>query len=82
MKLPIVESDNNDAEFENDGWRRQFVASEPRLSEMCELFKSLGKEVMLVPTIQEINELDEACKACFESTKGSTFTIWTRTISD
>ncbi len=78
MKLPLIEGDANEHQLERDGWKREFVASEPRLSEMCELFQSMGREVLVTPTIEEVENLDEACKACFESTKEATFTIWTK----
>jgi len=32
-----------------EGWKRRMVASEPRLSEIVEMYKSLGFEVKLVP---------------------------------
>lgn len=82
MRLPVVDSNSNESELERDGWKREFVASEPRLSEMCELFKSLGREVKITPTVEEIEELDETCKACFESTREATFTIWTRKLEN
>lgn len=78
MKLPVVDSDSSESGLEKDGWKREFVTSEPRLSEVCGLFKSLGREVKIMPTVEEIGDLDGTCKACFESTREVTFTIWTR----
>jgi len=78
MKLPLVDVEFTDHELVREGWKREFVASEPRLSEMSELFISLGREVKITPTIEEVGEKIASCKACFESTKEATFTIWTR----
>jgi hypothetical protein len=49
------------------GWRRQNVASEPRLSEAVELYRSLGHDVLLVPVLQECaaEGSAESCTACF-----------------
>ena len=48
-------------ELRKQGWIRQFTASEPRLSEAVELYKSLGYEVRLEPALPED---EEACKEC------------------
>ncbi|MBI5018100.1 MAG: hypothetical protein HZB55_21760 [Deltaproteobacteria bacterium] len=50
-----------------EGWTRQNVASEPRLSEAVETYESLGFEVLLVPVLQECASEGEAgrCTACF-----------------
>jgi len=49
------------------GWRRQSVASEPRLSEAVELYRSLGQEVLLVPVLRECTVDGGAgtCTTCF-----------------
>ncbi len=80
MRLPVTDGQPTENELELLGWKREFVASEPRLSEMCELFLSLGREVKVTPTVEEVDSLDETCKACFESTREATFTIWTRVV--
>lgn len=36
-------------ELSRDGWEKKFVSCEPRLSEMAELYESLGLEVLLEP---------------------------------
>ena len=35
--------------LQSEGWTRQFVANEPRLSEAVELYKETGYEVHLEP---------------------------------
>ncbi len=46
-----------------EGWTRRFTAEEPRLSEMKELYESLGLEVLVVSATSE--EAQE-CAACFD----------------
>lgn len=48
-------------ELKRQGWIRQFTASEPRLSEAVELYRSLGYEVRLEPAVPEDRE---ACREC------------------
>lgn len=49
--------------LKREGWKRRFVASEPRLSEAVELYESLGLEVKLEPI--DIDALEDGCKDCF-----------------
>jgi len=53
---------SRDNELERQGWIRRFVADEPRLSEVVELYKSLGYEVRLEPAA--FDETSEECKKC------------------
>ena len=46
-------------ELEKDGWVKQFVASEPRLSEAVDLYGELGFDVHLEPLPKEME-----CKTC------------------
>ena len=56
------------------GWERRFIASEPRLSEMVEMYEEIGLEVLLepLPTKEESeaegteNCADKGCTACFD----------------
>lgn len=54
--------------LESQGWARQFVASEPRLSEAVELYKEAGFEVHLEPLPKAS---DQSCESC-EGTEGET----------
>ncbi|MDY6968580.1 MAG: hypothetical protein SVR08_08005 [Spirochaetota bacterium] len=58
-----------DDELKKDGWTRQFVADEPRLSEMVETYRSIGLDVHLEPMITD-EDTEEAecgeCRVCFE----------------
>ena len=63
-------------ELEGQGWTRQFIADEPRLSEAVELYESLGYEVHLEPATPE--EMGEECSVCFEDMPDRYKTIYTR----
>lgn len=74
-------------ELEEQGWVRQFIASEPRLGEAVELYKESGFEVHLepLPTSQECDacagpeqEGQEECRVCFEGFEDSYKIIFTR----
>lgn len=50
-----------------EGWKRRMVASEPRLSEIVEMYEGLGFEVKLVPLDPSDPGWDEdECTACLE----------------
>jgi hypothetical protein len=53
------ESRSRMKELEKEGWIRQFVASEPRLSEAVDLYKEAGFEVHLEPLPR-----GKECTAC------------------
>ena len=59
------------------GWGRRFTAEEPRLSEMKDLYESLGLEVLIEPVVFED---DRECAACFsvEGAERRYKTIYTR----
>jgi len=51
----------------DEGWKRRMVASEPRLSEIVEMYEELGFEVKLVPLDPSDPGWDEPeCTACLE----------------
>ena len=62
--------------LETDGWVKQTTIGEPRLSEIVELYKSLGYEVHLEPV--KLDELDEECRSCYESEIGEVKTVYVR----
>jgi len=55
---------SREEELEEKGWMKQNTIGEPRLSEIVELYKSLGYEVRLEPVV--LDELDEECRECYE----------------
>jgi len=53
------------------GWERRFIACEPRLSEMVEMYKEIGLKVHLepLPTKEEMETeacTDSDCTVCFD----------------
>jgi len=45
------------------GWTRRFTAEEPRVSEMKDLYESLGLEVLVITAMPED---DQECASCFD----------------
>jgi len=71
--------------LEREGWKKQFVACEPRLSEAVEMYKEAGFEVHLEPLPKEADcegcagEEDEGeCRICFEGFEDQYKIIFTR----
>ena len=60
-------------ELEEEGWVKQTTIGEPRLSEIAELYKSLGYEVRL-----ESVKLDEECRRCYEGEVDEVKTVYVR----
>ncbi len=50
-------------DLERQGWTRQFMADEPRLSEAVALYASLGFEVRLESALRSLP--DDACRVCY-----------------
>lgn len=50
--------------LEEEGWTRQFIASEPRLTEAKEAYEEMGLEVRFERV--DLKELDQECKDCLE----------------
>lgn len=64
------------AELEKEGWTKQFISEEPRLSEFVELYESLGLEVRLEPVQPE--DLESKCATCFQGESCPYRVIYTR----
>ena len=71
-------------ELAKEGWERKFVSMEPRLSEMAELYESLGLEVLLEPLPPKGEALNSGsceasgCTVCFEADRDRYRIIYTR----
>jgi hypothetical protein len=68
-----------------EGWTKQFVACEPRLSEAVEIYKEAGFEIHLEPLPKEPEcetcageEDKDECRICFEGFEEMYKTIFTR----
>ncbi len=63
------------------GWEKRFIADEPRLSEMKEMYESIGFDVLLEP-MPARDDLagcaEEGCTACLDLDPGRYKTIYTR----
>ena len=75
-------------ELKKEGWTRQFVASEPRLSEAMAVYKESGFEVHLEPLpsggepeILPLIESSDGCARCFEGSQEQYKFIFTRPIA-
>jgi hypothetical protein len=62
--------------LEKEGWIKQTNIVEPRLSEIVELYESLGYEVRLEPV--KLDELDEECRKCYEVEGDKVKTVYVR----
>jgi hypothetical protein len=60
MPAPPPGSSPSPDRLEADGWKRCFVADEPRLSEAIETYRELGFEVALAPVAAP----DGECATC------------------
>ncbi len=74
----VVTSSSREKELESQGWVRQFVAEEPRLSEAVELYLSLGMEVHLEPLDPDEAQEDGQCTECLRGSRERMRVIYTR----
>ncbi len=63
-------------ELENQGWKRQFTADEPRLSEAMEEYRELGFEVLVEPI--DPKEMEGECASCLLAACDQYKIIYTR----
>lgn len=63
-------------DVEKEGWIKQTTIGEPRLSEIVELYKSLGYKVRVEPAT--LDELDEECRRCYGNEIDELKTVYTR----
>jgi hypothetical protein len=67
--MEIAHMTKREEELAGLGWEKRFMADEPRLSEMKELYESIGFEVLLepLPPKEELAACaQEGCTACFD----------------
>gem|GEM_PF-197793 len=77
----VVISKSREKELESQGWVRQFVAEEPRLSEAVELYLSLGMEVHLEPLELDEPQEEGQCTECLRGSRDRMRVIYTRCLS-
>jgi hypothetical protein len=78
--------------LEKEGWVKQFVANEPRLSEAVDLYKELGFDVHVEPLPKgeecdtcsgtEGHEEKGECRVCFEGFEDQYKILFTRRRKD
>jgi len=75
--------------LEQQGWHRQFVAAEPRLSEAVEMYRELGFQVHLEPlpapektSSGQPQGTEIKCHTCFEGTEDQYRIIFTKPAED
>ena len=75
--------------MEKDGWKKQFVTNEPRLSEAVALYKEAGFEVALrdmppakIPVEDTARCSERDCRTCFEGFEHLYKIIFTRPVQN
>jgi len=76
LSLPCGGGRQREEELKRQGWVRQFVTDEPRLSEAVELYKELGYEVHLEEA--SFDEVNQICKNCLPADCNKYKTIYIR----
>jgi hypothetical protein len=86
------ESKSRVEQLEKEGWVKQFVANEPRLSEAADLYRESGFEVHLEPLAKgqecessagaEDQKEQGECRVCFEGFEDQYKIIFTRRRKD
>lgn len=81
----MTSEENITRNLEEKGWRRQFVASEPRLSEAVGVYKELGFQVHLepLPALEKVpdgkaQDTAKGCLACFNGVESQYNIIFTK----
>jgi len=74
--LPDYQAMTREEELVKEGWRKQFMTNEPRLSEAVEEYKAIGFEVRLEAV--DLNEDDGTCKTCLKFAPDEFKVIYTR----
>jgi hypothetical protein len=67
-------------ELEKKGWIKRTTIGEPRLSEIVELYKSLGYEVRVEPV--RLDELDDDCRRCYQDDIDAVKTVYIKKKDD
>jgi hypothetical protein len=67
---------NMSKKLEKEGWIKRTTIGEPRLSEIIELYKSLGYEVRVERV--KLEELDNECRKCYENAADDIKTVYVK----
>ena len=81
----MIEQDTRIQKLEKEGWTKRFIASEPRLSEVVELYRASDFDVHLEPIPKKSdcgtcagNEEETECRVCFDGVEDQYRIIFTR----
>ncbi len=72
---------SREEELKAQGWSRNCLIGEPRLSEVVQLHKELGFEVLLEPVSPSSCD-DQECTSCFESISETCKVVYVRKPSE
>lgn len=76
MNAPGIWPGTGNPDLEREGWQVRFVGSEPRLSEVAELYRDLGFAVR-VEDYTPPPDCGE-CRTCLESAAGGLKVVWVK----
>lgn len=63
-----------------EGWERRLIACEPKLSEIADLYREIGFEVLVVPLSEVMDESceEKECTYCYDLDKEKYMVIYTK----
>lgn len=70
---------NREKELKKEGWNKRSILSDPRLTEVVDLYEQIGLEVLLEPFKPE--DMDD-CSECFKRVCDHYKVIYTRPAED
>ena len=73
-------SNLREEELKKEGWVKRTALEEPRLSEVIELYESLGFEILLEPT--RPGDMGAECSKCYEKNCTKYSVVYTRKIGE
>lgn len=76
LRLSACGESKMSEDLEKRGWNKRTTIGEPRLTEIVELYKSLGYEVRVEPV--KLDELDDDCKKCYADEAEEVKTVYVK----
>ena len=75
MNMADVTDTGKNEDMEREGWVKRSILDEPRLTEVAEMYRSIGFEVAVLPL--ELNSM-EGCTSCLDGSIGRYCVVYTR----
>ncbi|HOP86192.1 MAG TPA: hypothetical protein PLM71_07640 [Syntrophorhabdaceae bacterium] len=74
---------DREEELKSQGWEKRFIACEPRLTEMVDLYREIGFEVLLEPLpleddMEKQTCVEKECTVCYQQNREKYRIIYTR----